>query len=129
LSNKYYSNIIIGVKNKDTKFHRDKHNVSIWSGTAGGTGSTFSQQAASAVSAWGYPSGTAVGQIGRESGILIHLPTFSAAMYPSGSTVPTGYTHDFFINQAFTSRAHPMGIAPESISAWIASSAWIITGK
>jgi hypothetical protein len=117
------------MKNNDTKFHRDKHNGLIPQETARGINSTFTPEVVSAVSAYGYLHGTAIAQPGCETGILIHMPNYFAAMYPSGSAIPTGYTHDFFINQAFTHRAHPMGVAPERASVWIASSVWIITGK
>src|ERR1044071_5672805 len=110
---------------KDNKFFRDKHNELINTGIANATNSTFGSASVQPVSAYISANATAIAQQGCATGLLAYVPNYSAAIIPSGSMTPTGYSHFWFIAQPGTSSAHLMAYPPEQVSANFVLSAWI----
>lgn len=106
----------------DTKFHRDKHNSNLFSGTARNLNSIFPPQSALAASAWLRDSGTYMQQSGRLPLLYGQIPGLYCSLVPSGGTSATGSSNHWAIVMVNTPNAHVIGISPDYYSALSASS-------
>lgn len=108
-----------------SSFFRPKHNIQNATAPVHGINSVFTEEAAYSASAHIAASGSAIRQIGRSPIKMADVPGVSAAIIPSGETLPTGYSNLFAIPQFGTPSAHIFAYSPEIVSAYFESGSWI----
>ena len=92
------------MKERDRKFLKDIHNLDLASAPSNKpVNSLIAPSLVPSISANAYSNPTAVVAPNKPTGLYVYEFEGVAAMVPSGTTTPTGYSHHFYIAKAYMS--------------------------
>jgi hypothetical protein len=108
-------------------FIRSKHDINQYTAADTNRNSVATRDVWEAASAACYSKGIAIVQSRRSLGMLVRDQRYSAGITPPGSTLPTGWSHWFFVAQVETPSAHIMSYPFEHVSQKLYVGEWMPT--